>query len=509
MKSRDVAKRLRAYADGCPLPAGSTITIPIAEPEDRMVLSFVRMGGESLPWGIGYQVGDDQPICLSVPDGRQRDPVGDICAELSKVLCGFFGSPLLTGEEVDPDNPPPIPLRQVWVPNGSHLEMLHLLNLRYSRTTHGADERALTLRALGRVSGFLFRESERAGQVTIIDASAALRDHFVFPVDDIRQQHLGFLLAMLGTDGSFAERMSAAEAAEELSVSRTLSPELERDDLEPLVGAFTAARKEGDDAEEAQAAGGVKKIIRSENSRRIALVNQAIELLLYDPRDENRGAAELAKDSVIERDRHYRWLENVGSLDGDVALHMTTSAVTDAKPTSAAKRYYRMLASADKSAVCLLHDDPELQKVAVAEGDAIEGTLADVSREPSRKSGRDTEVWKVVANAFFPSRVREGGKLCVSGSPGQDCLVIDVTIEGENRLISIEPHKKLEGALAEGADILLLPTTAAGIGLRKSQKAGKKDGPGAWLTHGESGRPRKRKLRGSDVLGRVQELRGS
>ncbi len=511
MKSRDVAKRLRAFAEGRPLPAGDTITIPIAEPEDRMVLSFVRMGGESLPWGIGYQLGEDAPVLLSVPDGRQRDPVGDICSELSEVLCGFLGSPLLTGEAVDPDNPPPLPLRQIWVPNRSHIEMIHLLNLRYSRTQYGDPARSLILRALGRASGFLFRESERPGQSTVIDSSGALRDHFVFPVDDIRQQHLGFLLAMVNTGGSLADRMEAAEVAEGLSVSHTLTPELERDDLSPLVEAFNEARKGGDGGAEAQAAAGVRDILNAENRRRIALVDQAIDLLLCDSRDQNRGAAELADDSVIERDRHYRWVENVGSQDGDVALHMTTSAVTDGKPTAASKRYYRMLASSDKASVCLLHDDPELQKVAVAEGDAIEGTLAAVSREPSKKSGSDTEVevWRVEASASLPSRVREGVKLCLAGSPGHDCLVTEVAVDGETRVLSIEPDKKLAGAVQVGAEVLLLPASVAFFGLIKGKKAKNSDGPGAWLTHAQPGRPRRRGLKGPDVLERVKKLRVS
>ncbi len=507
MKSRDVANRLRAYAEGRPLPAGDTITIPIAEPEDRMVLSFVRMGGESLPWGIGYQLGEDAPVLLSVPDGRQRDPVGDICSELSEVLCGFLGSPLLTGEAVDPDNPPPLPLRQIWVPNRSHIEMIHLLNLRYSRTQYGDPARSLILRALGRASGFLFRESERPGQSTVIDSSGALRDHFVFPVDDIRQQHLGFLLAMVNTGGSLADRMEAAEVAEGLSVSHTLSPELEREELSPLVDAFKAARTAGDSAAEAAASAAVGEIIDAENRRRIELVNEAITLLNTDTRQENQGAAELAKDSIKERDCYYRWQETIGALDGDVPLQSTPSAVTDRSPTSASKRYYRMLAASGKAAVCLLHDDPELQKVAVAEGDAIKGTLAAISREPSKKSGSDTEVevWEVEASASRPSRVREEGTLCLAGSPGNDCLVTEVAVDGETRMLSIEPDKKLAGTLQAGAEVLLLP--AAFSGDPKVRKAKKSDGPGAWLTHAQPGRPRRRGLKSTDVLERIKKLR--
>jgi len=511
VKSRDVAERLRAYAEGRPLPSGATITVPIAEPEDRIVLSFVRMGGESLPWGIGYQLGEDPPVLLSAPDGRQRDPVGDMCAELSKVLCGFLGSPLLTGEAVDPDNPPPLPLRQIWVPNRSHIEMIHLLNLRYSRTQYGDPARSLILRALGRASGFLFRESEREGQATVIDASAVLRDHFVFPADDMRQQHLGFLLAMMNTDGSFDERMQAAEAAEEFSVSHTLTPELERDELSPLVEAFNKAEGDGGAEVQAAASAAVGEIIDAENRRRIDLVNESIALLMKDARQENKGAAELAEDSIRERDCYYRWQETTGALDGDVLPHLTTSALTDGVPASASKRYYRMLAASDKASVCLLHDDPELQKVAVAEGDAIKGTLAAVSRAPSLKSDSDTEVevWRVEASASLPSRIREGAKLCLAGSPDHDCIVTEVAVDGETRVLSIEPDKKLAGSLQVEADVLLLPASVAFFGIKKGKEAKNSDGPGAWLTHAQPGRPRRRGLNGPDVLERVEELRGS
>ena len=87
-----------------------------------------------------------------------------------------------------------VPLRQIWVPNGSHVQMLHMLNLRYTFAQAGDPERAAALRSLGRLSGYLFREAVRLGQATIIDSTAALQEAFTFPADDLRQQHVGFLL---------------------------------------------------------------------------------------------------------------------------------------------------------------------------------------------------------------------------------------------------------------------------------------------------------------------------
>ncbi len=52
MNSRDAVRRLRAYQAGMPLPRGEHLCIHVAEPKDALLVTFVRMGGESRPWGI-------------------------------------------------------------------------------------------------------------------------------------------------------------------------------------------------------------------------------------------------------------------------------------------------------------------------------------------------------------------------------------------------------------------------------------------------------------------------
>jgi hypothetical protein len=88
--------------------------------------------------------------------------------------------------------------RQLWVPGPTHLEMLHLLDFRYTLAATGDEDRLKTLRAFGRACGWLFRESTRPGQVRVHDATARLRDAYVFPAEPVRQRHLGYLLAWLG-----------------------------------------------------------------------------------------------------------------------------------------------------------------------------------------------------------------------------------------------------------------------------------------------------------------------
>ena len=49
-----VLRRLKAYADGKPLPQGDTLPMAIARNPDILIVSFVRMGGETAPWGIAW-----------------------------------------------------------------------------------------------------------------------------------------------------------------------------------------------------------------------------------------------------------------------------------------------------------------------------------------------------------------------------------------------------------------------------------------------------------------------
>ena len=508
MKTRAIVNRLRAHAAGRPLPSGETIRLQIAEPEDRLLLSFVRMGGESLPWGVGIQVGEEPATLLSVPDARKRDPVGDMNVKLAAVLTEHLGSALLTGEDVDPDKPPSLPLRQVWVPNGAHLSMLHLLNLRYTRAQYGDPERALALRALGRTCGFLFRESERAGQATIINTSSALSDHFVFPADDIRQQHLGFVLALLDADGDIDERLVKAEEAEKLSVSTSLSPDLERSELEPLVSAYNKAERDGNNAKAKQRTGEIKSILDEENSRRLKLMASAIEILRSDEREINSGAADLAASSIKERDSRYRWGENNGAVNGDVDPKSVTPPETDNYRPSASKRYYRMIADDDFASMSVLHSDAELQEVAIVEGDALRGVVRAVERRKSRISGTPVPVWTVESGSENPSRLREGSKLCVVGVPDEQCVVIAVTIEDGLRRVELEAHSSLAAVAEQGEEIVLLPSSAHGITRWKSKLANDDTGVGSWLTHGTGSRPAYTQFDGEDVLKRVNEMRG-
>ena len=148
-----------------------------------------------------------------VPEARNRDAVAGMLAAFAPALLRTLNHPQLDPlpEDSEPDQ---VALRQLWVPNPSHVSMLHLLSYRYTFARRGEPARMAMLNALGRAAGWAFAEAQRAGQASVIDATAALRGAFEFPADDLRQHHLGFLLALLEDAPSRAERFQRAEQAE-------------------------------------------------------------------------------------------------------------------------------------------------------------------------------------------------------------------------------------------------------------------------------------------------------
>ena len=117
MKERDIVRRLVAFARGRPLPRGETKQVYVGADRDVLIVAFVRMGGESRPWGIAYGHPNTSPAILTVPEGRNRDLVADMCAAFAPtLLChvrtpGFVDEPAAGWEHLRP-------LRQVWLPNG-------------------------------------------------------------------------------------------------------------------------------------------------------------------------------------------------------------------------------------------------------------------------------------------------------------------------------------------------------------------------------------------------------
>lgn len=161
------------------------------------------------------------PKVLAVSEARNRSLVAEMAAEFAPVLlrhlhCPDYCSPAPS------DRKDLTTLKQIWLPNDSHLDMLHHLAYAYTWTKSGGEKRAL-LNAFGRACGWLFREAQRAGQMAVMVASRVLREAYTFPAEDIRQSHLAYLMAWLETKGDLEKRLAATAQAERQSIATRLS----------------------------------------------------------------------------------------------------------------------------------------------------------------------------------------------------------------------------------------------------------------------------------------------
>src|SRR3954469_3365871 len=225
MSDNEVLKRIRAFAAGKPVPRGTALPFRKPKPQD-LRLAFVRMGGESAPWGVAWQSGRDAPKVLTIGEARDRDAVAGMMEQLAPVLLAHLGHPEYakgSGQR-----------GALWLPGPTHLEMLHNVAISYRSVKKAPEPRLSRLRALSRAATWIFRESQRPGQTDVVDAAWALRTSYAYPADDLRQAHLGFLLAWLEA-GTREERLARAQLAERTSVATTLDPVLERDELEERV----------------------------------------------------------------------------------------------------------------------------------------------------------------------------------------------------------------------------------------------------------------------------------
>ena len=223
--SLETVRRINAWAIGEPLARGNVINMHVADDEDLFIVSFLRMGGESRPWGVAFGTIADGPTVLTVPEGRNRQLVADMMAAFAPAILSHFRHP--TYSDDGPQVYSTQPLRQVWLPGTSHVEMLHFIAAAYARSTWNRPDISV-LNALGNLANCLFIESQRPGQQTIVAATDALRDCYIFPSTPVRQAHLGYLLGWLNGGTTREVRLEAAHAAEKLSVSIVLDPHVER-----------------------------------------------------------------------------------------------------------------------------------------------------------------------------------------------------------------------------------------------------------------------------------------
>src|SRR5437899_5934361 len=94
MRPDEAIRRLQAWHAGRPLPAYKTRHFAIAKDEDLLIVAFVRMRGESAPWGIAWGHSGKTPEIRTVPEARNRDAVADMVVKFAPVLLEHYWSPL-------------------------------------------------------------------------------------------------------------------------------------------------------------------------------------------------------------------------------------------------------------------------------------------------------------------------------------------------------------------------------------------------------------------------------
>jgi hypothetical protein len=492
---RAIARKLQAWQTGQPLPKYDTIHHVIVPPDQAMIVAFVRMAGESRPWGIAWGTVGSSPRVESVPDGRVRDDVA--------VLSAAFGEELLEHMRVHnwtfdpvPQKPEPGALRQVWLPNGQHLAMLHQLSYTYSQTRFGAQNQDI-LRALGRVAGWMFRDTSRVGNQHVVNASQLLGDSYVFPAQDARTAHLGFQLAWLATNGSREDRLAAAAAAEGLTMSPTMDPALERNELSDLVSRRQEVRRNGDDV--ARFDQDIASILHGELLRRWHLTEQAYELMASNERPVNSGLGELVAQAHAEFWFQHQRVE-LRLSDPNQGPAFVAHPETDFHGSAAASRYL-IHAAADEAYIgYLIDDDPALFGEALEDGRAFASRVVSVY---DLGVGRTTlPRWVLRLDPSLPHRLRENARIAPYGSRGHEATIVELGATETDLFVTVEwTSRKTKPLLCSilakpaddawvGIDIAFVQSDAAALTQRRSQRVwSAANGPGAWLTHGKASAP--------------------
>lgn len=489
MNELDAVRRLRAHQHSRPQPRTSTLQFHVADSADSLVVAFVRMGGESRPWGVAWGRPGETPSISTTTEPRDRDRAREVITPFAQDLLGHLRTPGWTDELVDGAEDLQ-PLRQVWLPNGAHLEMLHHLAFAYAFTQVDDPDREM-LQMFGRACGWLFRESNRPGQQVVATATSLLRDLWAFPAQDTRQGHLGFLLAWLRSDLSGDERRAAADIAEQRTIGSSLDPQLERDVLAPRLESWRAGGRHDDDDTAA-----IHATLEEELLHRWGLTAHGRDVIA-GCRRTNAAVPKLVGMSASQQWSHLR-RELGPNEDGTPPFFISID--TDRLPTAAANGYFTQCSSQEQLEAALVHDDAMALAEVVAAGDAISGRVADVRDEGVGR--KRVPVWWVVDEPERPLRLRAGTQVSVVGLPGRVGVIRELTEDEHGRpVLEIEitglktRRKDTDGVHGIdpvsheliGQRIAFVRDAPTQLAMMKARAVWSSDGPGCWLTHGRPG----------------------
>lgn len=424
--SLETIRRLRAWSDGKPTPRGEKINVKVADDDDLLIVAFLRMGGESRPWGVAFGKSSEKPKILTVAEARNRTRVADMMIEFAPTILEHFRHPQHSSDSLI--NWETNSHRQIWLPGPTHVEMLHFLALSYARTRWDRDD-VETLRALGNLANCLYIEQQRPGQQTVLTASSALQISHVFPASSVRQAHLGYLLGWLQGGRTRDSRLAAARLAENQSAATVLDPQFEREKVQPLVDEWGEANRKKNSKGCLSAEASVKKILTPELLRRWDLTCDSIKTLRSDKRGSNSGLSSLVTFS--KKDFNRGWGEKALNEDaGDEPFW--PNPFTDYNTRIAAGGYHQRVADEQKAIYFLIHGDRELQREELANGHGIIGVITAVnSSEPE---------WTIKFSYPDLSTIKNGDDIVIAGAHEMKLTVTE--IDHENKIVVAEPGWK-------------------------------------------------------------------
>lgn len=464
-QSIETIRRIHAWHDGKPVPRGEVLNVHVADDDDILIVSFVRMGGESRPWGIAYGTPTDAPTVVTVPEARNRTLVGDMMVEVAPSLLEFFRHP-----EFSTDGPAAAmtqPLRQLWVPGHTHLEMFHYIAAAYARSQWERND-IETLRALGNLANCVFLESQRPGQQSLISATEALRRSYIFPTSPVRQGHLGHLLAWFGKGKTREARFHAARVAEKSSVATVLQPDIERQLLQPHLTRWNEATATGNLEQARVEHNALHHHLEQELVRRWELTKQTIDLLRTDRRRANAGLSMLCEDT--KRNFYSLWGERAMNEAAGMQVNWP-NVFTDYSPRRAGFAYQMRITDDLKARSALIHGDRQLQQEELAKGHGIICTVTAVDPVDPH--------W--IAHWSYPDTptLKIGDVVVIAGAASCELEILD--IDDESQTLELGPRwkrdKKDLGSLGrapthsqwKGRELVLLDSMPHSLGVAKAK----------------------------------------
>lgn len=487
MTSREILRKIQSWEEGRPVPKYSTLANRINPRNESLGIVFLRMAGETRPWSVMIGKLDESPKFFFASEPRNREIVNSMIDEVSAIAIHYIDQWAL--------NHSPNSVPQFWFPDDSHVDMLHNVEYAYSRERDQSDFR--TSRSnFGRLAGWLFRENQHRGQQCVLICNQLLMDSWTFPVEEVRERHLGHALSWFSSKSDFTESMNAANDALELRVGITLNPDVEKKFLEKHVQKL----RDGSLSEIEFAKKNIRKILLTESKRRWNLMIETQKLLASDLRPENSGVKKLVATTSQRINHNYLRIEQGVRDEVSGAPAIVPHPETDRDPAAAAAAYIEMTTAEQSWLDILVDDDSERLQEMIDSGDAFSGTITHVKRVSSNSQAG---WWLVQVTSNGSLRLKEHDNVRLIGQFEKSGEIEDIEIKDDGTIeillritkgiLGIPGQvKPLSNAVCEqawiGTDVSFAPLPFTGQ-MRKIQRIWEsKNSPGSWLAHSKPSR---------------------